>query len=575
MSGGLLHSRIASRCARRAHNDHDPTLSEIPLVEAPSTRWAEQGIAFEDEVVAFLTATLGDDCLDLRSLSHRVAGPTTADVMASGRSVIIGAALPDDEVGRRRGRPDLLISTGRRPDGRWGYLPGDIKSHQVLRATKTGPAKVLPLGLLAQPQAHSRLSDCSPSSSHRLSDLLQLAHYWRILEACGHASHTGPMGGLIGSDTFAADEPFLILQSLTEPAFTTFSRSRGSTKRSALERYDHEFGFRRRIVEVAELQGEPDAPDPLVRPIIIDECDSCPWHDVCLEIVGEWEPSVHVISGRLGLREWNGLRAIGISTVHELADLHMEDSRLDSYWPELDVKQTSARSRLQDAITRAQMSLSGERLRATGVPLPPVPRADVEVDFDLEWDADGRMYLWGMLVTEDGRQRVESVYDWDELDNESETKLGAKAIATLVALRDQAENTGKSFRVYHYSHPEISMVRSLVRRGGPELLPTEAWWQDFTSECFVDLLPIVKSGFLGIRGLGLKEAAQAAGFTWSDNDPGGEQSLDWIDESRHAPDASVRDEARRRLLAYNTDDVAATLTVREWLQSGNQLIADI
>ena len=293
---------------------------------------------------------------------------------------------------------------------------------------------------------------------------MQLAHYWRLLEACGHDADRGPVGGLVGSDTFASDEPFLVWQSLTEPDFSTFSRSRGTAKRSALERYDHEFGFRVKVVDVAEQQGQPDAPLPLVRPVIIDECDSCPWHDVCFDEVGDSEPSVHIVSGRLGLREWNALRSVGVITVEDLAGLSLDDPRLASYWPELDIKQARAQSRLEDAVTRAQMSLAGERLRATGGRAHEVPGADVEVDFDLEWDADGRLYLWGLLVTDGNGQRLESVYSWDPLDEGGEADLASVAIARLVSLRKEAEASGLSFRVYHYSHPEISMVRSLIRR---------------------------------------------------------------------------------------------------------------
>ena len=567
MTGELLNSRAAVQCARRAHNDHDPTMSDLPLVDVPLSRWAEAGITFEEAVVTYLISKFGDSCVDLRSRRHADAIPATSEAMDSAIPVIIGGALPDDIAGRRRGRPDLLILSGMRDDGAWGYLPADIKSHQVLRATKTGSINAIALDRLTDSDGWSTQSGLSPNSAHRLTDLMQLAHYWRLLEACGHDADRGPVGGLVGSDSFASDEPFLVWQSLTEPDFSTFSRSRGTAKRSALERYDHEFGFRVKVVDVAEQQGQPDAPLPLVRPVIIDECDSCPWHDVCFEEVGDSEPSVHIVSGRLGLREWNALRSVGVITVEDLAGLSLDDPRLASYWPELDIKQARAQSRLEDAVTRAQMSLAGERLRATGGRAHEVPGADVEVDFDLEWDADGRLYLWGLLVTDGNGQRLESVYSWDPLDEGGEADLASVAIARLVSLRKEAEASGLSFRVYHYSHPEISMVRSLIRRGGPHPWPSEEWWEEFTSECFVDLLPIVKAGFIGLRGLGLKEVAQAAGFEWQDDDPGGEQSLDWIEEARHATDADVREAARRRLLDYNTDDVMATLAVRRWLES--------
>jgi predicted RecB family nuclease len=567
MSGDLLGSRVAIQCARRAHNDHDPTLADVPLVDAPMSRWTKAGIEFEEKVAAYLSAALGTNCLDLRPLAHREALPLTIAAIKAGQPLILGGALPDDEAGRRRGRPDALVCTGRRQDARWGYLPADIKSHQVVRAAKTGAITAVALDLLAHHDASVTREGLGPNSAHRLSDLMQLAHYWRLLEACGHESELGPLGGLIGSDTFAADEPFLVWQALTEPDFSTYSRSRGTAKRSALERYNHEFGFRVKVIDVAEKQDQPNAPLPLVRPVIIDECDSCPWHDVCLEQVGEMEPSAHIVSGRLGLREWNALRSVGVVTVEDLAGLSLDDPRLASYWPELDIKQSRALSRLTDAVTRARMSIACERLRATGAPIPEVPRADVEVDFDLEWDAEGRLYLWGLLVTDEDGQRVESVYSWGPLDEGGEADLASVAIAKLVSLRQDAESAGQTFRVYHYSHPEISMVRGLLRRGGPHPWPSEEWWEEFTSECFVDLLPIVKAGFIGLRGLGLKEVAQAAGFEWQDDDPGGEQSLYWIEEARHATDLDMREAARRRLLDYNTDDVMATVAVRRWLES--------
>jgi predicted RecB family nuclease len=542
-------------------------MSDLPLVDVPLSRWAEAGITFEEAVVTYLISKFGDSCVDLRSLRHADAIPATSEAMDSAIPVIIGGALPDDIAGRRRGRPDLLILSGMRDDGAWGYLPADIKSHQVLRATKSGTIDTVTLDRLTDSDNWSTQAGLSPNSTHRLSDLMQLAHYWRMLEACGHASDGGPSGGLVGSDTFAAETPYLVWQSLTEPVFTTFSRSRGTAQRSALERYDHEFDFRVRVIDIAEQQGAPNAPLPLVRPVIIDECDSCPWHDVCFQDVGEDEPSAHVVSGRLGLREWNALRDVGVVSIHDLAGLSLDDPRLAFYWPELDIKQARARSRLENAVTRAQMSIVGERLRPTGQPIPQAPRADVEVDFDLEWDADNRIYLWGLLVSDGSGQRLESVYSWDPLDGDGETDLASVAIARLVSLHKEAEASGLSFRVYHYSHPEVSMVRGLIRRGGPHPWPSEEWWEEFTSECFVDLLPIVKAGFIGLRGLGLKEVAQAAGFEWQDDDPGGEQSLDWIEEARHATDADVREAARRRLLDYNTDDVMATLAVRRWLES--------
>jgi hypothetical protein len=239
--------------------------------------------------------------------------------MESGAAVLLGAALASPETEHRKGRPDLLIRVGESSEGGFGYLPGDVKSHSLLSASGQKTVLITPLESLARGAPTQVLSGIGPRSSHRQNDLMQLAHYWRMLEALGYASTRGPMGGLIGPDTFERDSPFLVWQQLDEPFVTTFSRSRGTAVRTALERYDHEFGFRVDIAEVALVQDRPDAPEPLVRPIIVNECDSCPWHEVCLEELGESDPSVHVHSGRLSVREWNALRKIGVIDAEQVA----------------------------------------------------------------------------------------------------------------------------------------------------------------------------------------------------------------------------------------------------------------
>jgi len=79
---------------------------------------------------------------------------------------------------------------------------------------------------------------------------------------------------------------------------------------------------------------------------------------------------------------------------------------------------------------------------------------------------------------------------------------------------------------------------------------------------WVDLYPAVKGCLESRDGLGLKVVATiGAGFSWRDEDPGGLQSQDWLDEAR-AGDKN----ACHRILDYNEDDVRATLSVREWLE---------
>lgn len=64
--------------------------------------------------------------------------------------------------------------------------------------------------------------------------------------------------------------------------------------------------------------------------------------------------------------------------------------------------------------------------------------------------------------------------------------------------------------------------------------------------------------------MGLKDLARIAGFDWEDDDPGGEQSMEWHRLAVTDPDDSVRAVHRQRILTYNRNDTEATLALRNW-----------
>ena len=75
--------------------------------------------------------------------------------------------------------------------------------------------------------------------------------------------------------------------------------------------------------------------------------------------------------------------------------------------------------------------------------------------------------------------------------------------------------------------------------------------------------------------MGLKALAPLAGFEWEDDDPGGEQSMEWHRLAVAHPDAAVRDAQRARLLTYNRNDTEATLALREWMDSASTRVPHI
>jgi hypothetical protein len=116
---------------------------------------------------------------------------------------------------------------------------------------------------------------------------MQLAHYTRMLQACGH--HPGPellRGAVLGTSQVAvtpADGPGLAFV-WHEPLVETFSRSRGKVRRSILERYDHEHAFRVKVAENAcRIRGSHGDPRPLVETIGQDECGRCPYQQWCAQ----------------------------------------------------------------------------------------------------------------------------------------------------------------------------------------------------------------------------------------------------------------------------------------------------
>lgn len=537
----LLDAYAAKRCPRRVHNEWDPTIPKVAW-EPPAEIQVriDAGREFEADVLDRLRDALTpQQYVDLRGLERSEAVTRTLAAMADGVDVVIGGWLPDDENGGRKGRPDLLI---RAEDGS-GYHPGEVKGHRITKAAKKGH---LDCSRLGTPAVVEQVDGLAPCRTDRIDDYLQLAHYWRMLEACGLAAST-PRAAVIGTDDVPAlGGTGLVWLNLRAPLFATYSRSAGKAKRSALERYDHEFAFRLQVAGAATGTA-------LVQPIFIEECKSCPWYEHCLEIAGD-AVSAQVITTAFSRREWLALEKAGCSSLEALAGLDVDDASFQAtYLPEV-THLSNALVRLGDMVRRARMVHDGVFVeRITSGPID-VPVADVEVDLDVEWDPDLHVYLWGVLLRRPGAEPAyRSFLSWQVLDADSERVLALEFVAWL---REIVAATPGQVRVHHYSPAEVSQLRRVLGEEVADLLPL-----------FVDLHRIVADNFFGVVGLGIKKVAPAFGFAWRDESPSGVQSQLWLEEARHASDSAVREAARQRLLDYNEDDVRATAALRAWLRT--------
>jgi predicted RecB family nuclease len=254
--------------------------------------------------------------------------------------------------------------------------------------------------------------------------------------------------------------------------------------------------------------------------------------------------------------------------VHTIADLGRLDQLTASYSGE-------PCGHLPSVIDHARAATAGRPFLARGLSKPAVPRADVEVDVDMENVEEG-VYLWGTLVSGSSqvldriglRPGYQPFYDMDRpMDPESQAWVFSRFWRWLTDVRAACDAAGLTFAAYCYTSAEHQKMLQIVdaapshvhlpdRREIDELVRSPHW---------VDVYDVVRTSLVVGHGLGLKRIAPLAGFAWRDDDAGGLQSMTWYREALDNADPSVRAANRSRLLAYNEDDVRATLAVRDWL----------
>jgi predicted RecB family nuclease len=523
----LLGGYAAKQCPVRTHNDFAPVVPTavwVPSAEVQAD--FDAGRQFEADVFEELlrlhpqTAVLVDP-----ALRRARASQATVSAMESGIPLVLGGWLPDDTAGGRRGQPDILI----RIDG--GYLPADIKHHKTISPAKKASK---PVSALTEPAQWLEVPGWT-ASGHYYEDGLQLAHYTRMLQACGfHPGEDKSFGAILGTSllSLTGAAPGLVF------VWHDLSRHR----------------FRVKVAETAmHIVGSAADPAPLVVPIGQKECVGCPYEVWCGELMGPDDPSAAITRNRLGIREWQTLRRLGITTTEALADLDPEDPAfLDDYCPEVtNYSRLQAVKRLRAAIRHARMIAEGLDFEPIAMPVV-APAADIEIDFDIEWDKAERIYQWGLRIRDgqdDGSARYEPVVSFEMLDDESELELAMRVAVLIAGLRAEAQRAGRSIAVYHWHHVEVSKTRKFecVRAA--------------LDGVTVDLHDWFTNTF-HVRGdASIKAVARFFGFDWTVDDPGGRLSQEKVEIAR-AGGADAAD-AREWCLAYNESDVAAQAVIRD------------
>ncbi len=528
----------------------------------------------------------------------------TMQAVAAGALVIAGGRLPVDHESHRVGQPDLLVRHGA------GYLPIEVKSHKALeRVRKQGTGSAL-VSDVTVPSLDAAVIDPEHTARKHVGDLMQLAHYRALLDAAGIGSPESFAAGVCGS------EGVIVWHDLAEanlPAPEYVDGAPTGTM-SALARYDLEFAHRLGILQAAEEHLDDDAAALLAEPIVCDQCDMCRWREWCGDRLEE-VADLSLISG-VGAGRRRLYKAHGVASLHDLAGLDWRTAELVRGKVDVDDLLAKAAGRpgstlLEDVIAgrpkqvaalgvlglhtvadldaidartlalcgagapnaAAQIELARARVGASpayrkrGVDAVTVPRADIEVDVDMENTNDG-CYLWGVLVTDRRPGAPPARYlgfaSWDPDIEAAGLAAFEPFWSWLTEERARAAADGATFRAYCYSSAEQVQMRRVADRIGRHRRDEV---DEFTaSDEWVDLLEVVKAQLITGRSMGLKETAPLAGFAWRAGDSGGTLAMVKYDQATDEESGpAVRAAAQEWILEYNEDDVRATAALREWL----------
>ncbi|WP_068279842.1 TM0106 family RecB-like putative nuclease [Aldersonia kunmingensis] len=502
-------------CRHRLHLDTTfPQLVAGATEDSGVKQRRDAAMAQRSSVRDLIGAVVGGRSIS-REGSWSTRSAATMQAFADGESHIWDAVLPSESDTGREGVAELLI----RDHERGGYIPVIVVNHKVTDP-RSDPTILEGAAITSDLYVWAPATDPLRKVRSQPRDQMRLAHIYRMLQRHGLAS-PALLGGAIG---YGAD---CILVHDLGPL---------------LDEYDRRYADRITVAR-GEIETEPSQ---------VPECRSCPWWPRCQSWLAErHDVSLVAIGSRAEV-----LREEGVRTIDDLARWNGPAPEKWQHGP------------FEDTVLTARAWLAGASL-VRRVEHVTVPRADIEVDVDLESFQEHGAYLWGALLNDVAAEtsKYHPFVTWEPLPTHDEARSFAEFWTWLMRIRADAVKQGKTFAAYCYSRAaEDKWLLDSARRfaGAPGVPTVEQIRAFINSPEWVDIYQVVSDQFVCPNGKGLKKIAPVAGFGWRDAEAGGEASMAWYREAvgyEGEPDTTQR----TRILAYNEDDVLATKALREWM----------
>ena len=313
---------LAKRCPEAVQLDVLRPVEPLPT-SGFMAMLAEGGIAFEADVFESLRAGFAGAVVIDRSLHRDQREQLTSEAMDQAAPLVIGGRLPVDVTGRRVGEPDLLLQVGdeRNGRGRWPYVAVDVKSH-IVRDGGGDAAPSVAESLTILPWVETDGADTSEAARWRYGDLVQLAHYQCMLEACGHAAVERRWGGVIGVG------PRLAWYDLDAPLWqpSEYLEQQTIGPLSTMETYEVAFGHRLAVADAALGHRRNPAIPLMAEPILIRACGECGWRVWCYPRLEETS-DLSLLPG-MDLRKRRLHHERGVIDLPDLAGLDDRTARL-------------------------------------------------------------------------------------------------------------------------------------------------------------------------------------------------------------------------------------------------------